>query len=148
MYFNGTLVVTDPCYFFHKADGAYVKNNMEDWKKSEYGFHLERLGIEKFLTADTIYGDWSCQFFERETMEPTDYYFAADAGLVCATTMEEIKKYNPEFEEYAKDAWFITVIPNFKGEAFLPKIEDGDNEPIRLVELHGSHGLTSRQVGF
>ena len=44
MFFEGTLIVTDPCYFFHKADGSYIENDMEDWEKSEYGFHLERLG--------------------------------------------------------------------------------------------------------
>ena len=53
MKFEGTIIITDPCYLVRE----------EDWNKSEYGSNLEALGIHNYITESTIYGDWGCTTF-------------------------------------------------------------------------------------
>lgn len=43
--------------------------------------------------------------------------FCADAGMVCVLYLDEVLKYNPDFEEeYMGKSWVVTVIKDFDGE--------------------------------
>jgi len=43
------------------------------------------------MTIDTLYGDWSCTAFNTDTKEEMGC-FCADAGMVTAALLEDIKK--------------------------------------------------------
>lgn len=110
----------------------------DDWSKCNYGENMEILGIYNYITEDTIYGDWSCttygitedpykvinNFIEAQEKEE-DYgipcyelgSFCADAGLVSVFNLDEVRKYNPDIDEWiASHDWCVTTIPDFDGE--------------------------------
>ncbi len=85
MYFQGTIIITDPCYIVKKCTeknpypfpwttvnikspniDEMIKQYTEwekthdDWLKCAYGYNMEALGIHNYITESTIYGDWSC----------------------------------------------------------------------------------------
>lgn len=132
MKFKGTIVITDPCYF--------IKD--EDWNEGVWeNGDLSSLGFSSFICRDTVYGDWGCKTYQKESdtleedlQELFEEYnwrglgdfvseskeigrFCADAGLVAVVLMEDLEKYNPE------------VIPELKPHmATIIKDYDGDIE--------------------
>lgn len=89
MYFQGTIVITDPCYIVKKCTeknpypfpwttvnikapniDEMIKQYTEwekthdDWLKCAYGYNMEALGIYNYITENTIYGDWSCTAYK------------------------------------------------------------------------------------
>ena len=110
----------------------------DDWTKCMYGRNMEALGIEYYFTESTLYGDWGCttykikenpytvinKFAESEnTGEDYDIScsklgeFCADAGLVSVFLLDEVRKYNPDIDEWiASHDWCVTTIPDFDGE--------------------------------
>ena len=110
----------------------------DDWTKCMYGRNMEALGIEYYFTESTLYGDWGCttykikenpytvinKFAESENTGE-DYgiscsilgEFCADAGLVAVFLLDEVRKYNPDIDEWiASHDWCVTTIPDFDGE--------------------------------
>lgn len=143
MHFTGTLVVTDPCYLM-PDDDAHAK----DWERCYFGEHMEVLGVRHYISRDTIYGDWSCDFFDMDGHN-TGHSFCADAGMVIVTTMEEIQKYNPDFARWAESHnWCVAVIPDFDGEAEFIEAEGETGDRYVYVQLSGSHDYHSEQTGF
>lgn len=54
-------------------------------------------------------------------------YFCADAGMVCVLYLDEVLKYNPDFEdEYMGRSWVVTVIKDFDGEVEYVIDENGE----------------------
>lgn len=94
--FDGDIVITDPCYT--KPD--------EDEKELDYN--------SLPLCRDTIYGDWSCTTFDKNTHKVLGQ-FCADGGMVCVDTLENVLKRKPDFEKEYSD-WCRTIIRNFKGK--------------------------------
>ena len=131
MEFKGDILITDPCYIIDKS-----KEN--DWDESDYGQNMEALGINNYFTESTLCGDWSCDVFKiaenpydiidkfAEASENGDDYdidvehlgeFGADSGLVSVFDLNEVRKYNPNIDEWVKaHNWCATIIPNFDGE--------------------------------
>ena len=121
--FEGTLVITDPCYF--------VKD--EDWKKSIYGASLIDFGINTYITADTGFGDWQNSIIDNK--HHFLGHFCADSGQVTIALLEEIKKYNPNFKEILKEQPNIaTIIPNFKGNVSV----DTSNKNWTIIKGSGN----------
>jgi hypothetical protein len=110
----------------------------DDWDKCDYGYNMEILGIHNYITESTIYGDWSCTTYKItedpykvinsfvEAQEKGEDYgihcselgnFCADAGLVSVFNLDEVRKYNPDIDEWiASHDWCVTTIPDFDGE--------------------------------
>lgn len=106
-----------------------------DWKKCESGQNMKALGISHYICADTIYGDWSCTAY-KITEDPykvidsfvengkdcgVNYHklgnFCADVGMVAVFDLDEVRKYNPNIDEWiASHNWCITTITDFDGE--------------------------------
>ena len=91
---NKTIIITDPCYI--------IKND-EDWDNCEYGDYMDVLeGITNYESSNTIYGDWSCTIYEGDIEQHSDNNkklgnFCADAGMVAVFELDEVLKYNPNF---------------------------------------------------
>lgn len=100
---------------------------------------MTALGIHNYITESTIYGDWSCTTYEitedpykvvnnlAEASEKGEDYeikcsklgnFCADSGSVSVFNLDEVRKYNPDIDEWiASHDWCVTTIPDFDGEA-------------------------------
>ncbi len=113
-------------------------NEKDDWSRCDCGYNMEALGISTYFTEDTIYGDWGCSAYKIvedpykvinnfvEAEEKGEDYridcfklgdFCADAGLVSVFLLDEVRKYNPDIDEWiASHSWCVTTIPDFVGE--------------------------------
>lgn len=109
--FDGDIIITDPGYVVKSPADNNIEN---DWFVSECGYDLEKLGIQSYMTRDTLYGDWSCTTYNSDTGVKLGN-FCADGGLVSVILLEELLKYNPEFNDHIKRPWTTTWIKNFKG---------------------------------
>lgn len=116
--FDGDIIITDPCYIMRA-------NNEDDWAACSFGEDMEALGIRNFMTRDTIYGDWGCTVYDTDSKESIGE-FCADAGLVSVFLLEEVLKYNPDFDYHKERKWTTTLIPDFKGTVqFVVEHEEG-----------------------
>lgn len=110
MEFDGDIIITDPCYIM-RADGNHP---IDDWDTCDYGRNMEALGINQYMTRDTIYGDWGCTVYNTDTNQPMGE-FCADAGLVSVFLLEEVLRYNSDFDHHKKRTWTTALISDFKG---------------------------------
>lgn len=134
MKFKGTIIITDPCYIIRDKD--QITEN--DWRACDYGENMKVLGINTYMTKDTIYGDWSCTTykvddnpkeiidnFAKAEENGEDYGvkcsalgdFCADAGLVSVFLLDEVRQYNPDIDTWiASHPWCVTTIKDFDGD--------------------------------
>ena len=86
---------------------------------------MEVLGIRNYMTRDTLYGDWGCTVYNTDTKEEIGE-FCADAGLVSVFLLDEVLKYNPDFDYHKEKDWTTTLIPDFKGTVqFVVEHQEG-----------------------
>ncbi len=113
MRFKGDIIITDPCYICKESE--YRDNNISDWELCNYGEDMEVLGIKNYICRDTLYGDWSCTTYDADTHEELGE-FCADAGMVGVFLLDEVLKYNPDFDYHIERPWTTTLIRDFDGE--------------------------------
>ncbi len=83
-YFNGSIVIADPCYFM-KSD--------EDWQKCEWGKRMDVLGFSDFLLIEF---PEDCQLvFDCDTKELL--------GGVCSDSCQLVVVYKNELQQYRDD---------------------------------------------
>lgn len=100
---------------YETALAEYRKNNISDWELCNFGEDFEKLGIKNYICRDTIYGDWSCTTFDSDTEEILGE-FCADVGMVGVFLLDEVLKYNPDFDYHIECPWTTTLIKDFDGE--------------------------------
>lgn len=110
---NSEMYISD-MKAYRDAKRKWDEQNPDDWTVSDFGFNMEALGINHYMTRDTIYGDWSCSVFDANTKEEIGN-FCADAGLVSVFLLDEILKYNPAFDYHINKKWTTALIKDFKG---------------------------------
>lgn len=154
MKFKGDIIITDPCYI--------IKDNTDDWSKCNYGEDMENLGIKNYLCRDTIYGDWSCTTFNSDTKESIGE-FCADAGMVAVFLLDEVHKYNPDFDWYESRPWTTTLIKDFDGDVkidvvhiegiyeedskYYKKGDKWEDDSVVVIGI-GNINFETRQTGF
>lgn len=125
MKFDGDIIITDPCYIMRAEHHGTTPLTDDDWGACEYGDNMEVLGIHNYMTRDTIYGDWSCTVYNTDTKEAIGE-FCADAGLVSVFLLDEVLKYNPDFDYHKEREWTTALIPDFKGTVqFVVERQEG-----------------------
>lgn len=136
---NEDVLITDPCYV----------DKDDDWERCGYGSNMEVLGINHYLTRDTLYGDWSCTTFNTDTNEKLGE-FCADAGLVSVFKYDEVKAYNPDIEKWCEEhTWCATIIKNFTGTVQIKVGFDHEYYDFYCyVEGKGSVNFKGCQTGF
>ena len=102
MQFDGDIIITDPCYITED----------DDWEKSDYGSHMDDIGLHKCITNETIYGD---------------------AGMVGVFDLAEVLEYNPKFDYHITKPWTTTLIKNFQGEVYIEETRTKDDAYIRII---------------
>lgn len=110
-FFDGDVIITDPCYLKRNNSWEYVEN------------FCEVTG----LISGTFYGDWGCTVYKtnekignvNDECEEIGN-FCADAGMVCVLTLERALLLDPDFEKWIDDhSWCVTRINNFRGDIRL-----------------------------
>lgn len=113
MKFNGTIVITDPCYL----DYCNQELQKSDWwyEFLDNSMNMTLYGFSTYICESTIIGDWSWVTMNEDTNKEIGA-FGADAGLVCVCYLDEINKFNPYFKEWVEShKWCATIIENFEG---------------------------------
>lgn len=128
---------------FDLAMEKWEKENMDDWERTNYGINACILGLSKYLVSDTGYGDWSCTTFEKRTNKKLGE-FCADAGMVGVFLLDEVLKYNPNFDYHINRPWTTTLIKNFDGDI---KIERNEENGV-WVEGTGNINFYTVQTGL
>lgn len=100
---------------YEAAIQEYRKNNVDDWELCNCGEDMEELGIKNYICRDTLYGDWSCTTYNSDTNEKIGN-FCADDGMVGVFLLDEVLKYNPDFDYHVERPWTTTLIKDFDGE--------------------------------
>lgn len=116
--FDGDIIITDPCYILTEKD-----RNNDDLNL----YKLNSLGITNYLVEDTIYGDWSCTVFSEDIINKDSKvlgHFCADVSLVAVLDLNDVLKYNPNFDYHINRPWTTTLIKDFKGTVQIVKEED------------------------
>lgn len=146
MHFSGDILVTDPCYIVKRE----LENSVDDWGFCDYGYQLNKLGINHFMTRDTIYGDWGCTIYDENNHEIGK--FCADAGLVTVCDYNEVLAYNPDFDEWRKShEWCATVIKDFEGTVQFLVYEEKDsnhNDFYVVVVIEGVNLKTGESIKY
>lgn len=127
---------------YHKAEEKWHEENIDDWEKCEYGEEMELLGIHTYLSDRTIYGDWSCTTFNSDTKEKIGE-FCADAGMVAVFLLDEVLRYNPDFNYHTEKLWTTTLIHDFHGTVELHR----EGEEVAVVGK-GNINFIGKQTGF
>lgn len=188
MKFNGTLIITDPCYIINKSNDG-------DWHKCDYGDGMEKLGITNYLSSSTGCGDWSCTTLKgKDTDQTVDDYlckrheiyskglndrnqpnitqdditsiydqykkdlseldrnnvvlgeFCADSGMVGVFLLDEVLKYNPEFDYHINKVFTTTLISGFEGDVVIEP--DPHNDGNVRVRGSGNFDFFTTQTGM
>ena len=137
-HFKGDIIITDPCYI--------IKQDNEDWKKCDYGRDMNKLGIKNYLCGSTIYGDWSCVTIDNKNNEKIGS-FCADAGLVAVFLLDEVLKYNPNFNYHKEKPWTTTLIKDFDGYISI-NVKTINSEDEVFVVGKGNIDFHTTQIGF
>lgn len=108
---------------YYKAEEEWKENNVSDWQRCEYGDNMGVLGFTTSLVTSTLYGDWGCTTYKLDSLGRKNKKigsFCADAGLVGVFYLNEILKYNPDYNDHLdKDGWCATWIKDFHGEVMV-----------------------------
>ena len=142
MKFKGDIIITDPCYITRK------KNELtdDDWEACDYGENMSALGLTHSISRSTIYGDWSCTVYNIDTREELGE-FCADAGMVAVFLLDEVLKYNPDFDYHIKRPWTTTLIKDFDGDVDFQIVEEDGEEEV-LVVGKGNINFVGLQTGL
>ena len=127
---------------YHKANDKWHSVPHSDWERCDFGDEMEVLGINTYLSRDTIYGDWSCTTFNADTKEPIGE-FCADAGMVGVFLLDEVLKYNPKFNYHIERPWTTTLIKDFEGEIDIVEID----EEVQVIGK-GNINFVGKQTGL
>lgn len=160
MKFKGDIIITDPCYI--------IKDDSADWRKCDYGdwscstwstprkdvtAQLEELNTLRKVRWELIkkYGEDSVQakiYYDKianaslNTEKIGD--FCADSGMVAVFLLDEVLKYNPDFDFHINREWTTTLIKDFDGEVDY-YVDNEDNAHIIGV---GNINFFTTQTGF
>ena len=61
MKFKGDIIITDPCYIDTKDNKMWSDNSID----LSNGSGLRKYGFTDYIWESTIYGDWSCSYFDQ-----------------------------------------------------------------------------------
>lgn len=147
MKFKGDIIITDPCYIIRAAHHGTKPITKDDWKACNYGKNMDVLGIYNYICRSTIYGDWSCTTYNSDTNEKIGE-FCADAGLVGVFELNEVLKYNPDFNYHICRPWTTTWIKNFDGEVNIKVVNNEYGESEVQVIGKGNINFLGRQTDF
>jgi hypothetical protein len=137
---------------YNEAYNAWEEKNKDHWELCDYGESMEKLGINTYLTRSTEDGDWSCTTYKTNNKTKKKERignFCADVGMVSVFLLEEVLKYNPNFNYHTEKLWTTTLIKDFDGEVNIKLVKVGKkgDEEVRVIGK-GNIDFFTTQTGF
>lgn len=128
-----------------KLDEAYREWEKEhpDDRDNWSNYDLSHFGIYSFIARDTIIGDWSCETINSDTREKIGE-FCADGGEVGVYLLDEVLRYNPDFNYHIERPWTTTLIKDFDGEIWFEEVDDSY---VKVIGK-GNINFETRMKGF
>lgn len=135
MKFKGDIIITDPCYISSLGP-------IELWEEKDFdifdGDGLDKYGFTKYIWESTYIGDWSCETLElKENTDDILNYdlkgkhvksiignFCADSGMVGVFLLDEVLKFNPNFNYHITKPHTTTLIKDFDGDVEFSVVEN------------------------
>ena len=145
-YFNGDIIITDPCYII-------PDDSRDDWQRCSYGEDMFALGFKHYLCETTFIGDWYCEVFKGsgsrlwfpQTPEKKIGDFSADACKVGVFYLRDILRYNPAFDAHINQPWCACWIKNFQGTVkIVTKLDPDGDESMHLIGV-GNKSFFTRE---
>lgn len=144
------------------AQQEWDDKHPKDWDTCDCGYDMGKLGLKTWMTRDTIYGDWSCTVVTDTNEELGE--FCADTGKVSVFQLDEVLKYNPDFNYHIEKPWTTALIKDFKGTVqftveevrgvhkrdFGDTIKAGDTWVEHVVHVvgEGVNKVTGERISF
>ena len=120
-----------------ELEDSWNRKFFEFFNKYNFGglTEAERVSLRNEFMSDKN------KFIEEHTLGE----FCADAGKVCVVYLDEVLKFNPYFEEWAKrHPWCVTIIEDFDGDVDYTVGEEMD---LHLVGT-GNKPFYTAQAGL
>ena len=106
MRFDGTVLITDPCYFIR---------NESDWHECAFGANMGAVGFAHCLYIDA--GDEIGSTVRNTDTGEILGKFCTDSCAVVVTYYDEVFRYNPDYaEDLAKYSSSGAVLRDFHGD--------------------------------
>ena len=149
MKFKGDIIITDPCYISSLGPiELWDEENFDIFK----GGGLDKYGFSKYIWESTYVGDWSCETLELkegtndisnddlkgEHVEGSIGNFCADAGMVGVFLLDEVLKFNPNFNYHITKPHTTTLIKDFDGDIEFSVV---DNVEYSWGQLRGKGNI-------
>ena len=100
------------------------------------------------MTRNTLCGDWGCITFNSDTKEPIGR-FCADAGLISVMSLDEVLKYNPDYDCDLKESFTATIIRDLYVKVqFVVRQDESKEEYYLEVIGHGINKVTDKPINF
>lgn len=153
-----------------KAEEEALVKDPDYWRNGDIdlfgsGGGLEKFGFTNWIWGGTIYGDWSCTTYElhkpledpeneidlltENDIKSTLGQFCADAGLVGVFLLEEVLKFNPDFNYHTEKPWTTTIIKDFDGDIdYIVVGQDHSNDRSVHIVGKGNINFVTNQTGF
>ena len=110
--FKGTIIIGDPCEMVISED---------DWEKSMYGEKMHTIGFKNYISFE----------FEEDVPSVINYdknekigSFCTDSCMICIVSLDELLKYNPDFNQHTKYPKNWMVVEEFDGVISIVKEND------------------------
>jgi hypothetical protein len=163
--FKGDIIITDPCYIDRKIPSENPERPWDRrflWDSRSFniftGGGLYKHGFTSYIWDSTLYGDWSCSTFLLKDSGTHKLIaeignsdvgecigrFCADAGLVGVFLLDEVLKFNPDFDYHLTKDWTTTWIKDFDGQV---EYLVGNKEDVHIKGIGNINFITS-QTGF
>ncbi len=116
-YYKKDIVITDPFFVIKDDDLAKVLSyeNIIDG--------LKKLGFKKVICANTVANGWGYQVIQPEDVILGE--FSAENSFVAVFTLDEIKRYNPDYDhEDDENLGLAAIIRNFTGRVSIERVDD------------------------
>ena len=126
----------------------WKKSTQSDWDTSDYGKHLENIGFHNVIVSDMGYQYGSYSVYESSTNSFIGQ-FCSDSGLIGVFNLDEILRYDEDFDKFNTMPWAVCFIPNYVGTIAFINNNDGKGieSDIRIVGT-GNMKFYSKQRGF
>ncbi len=123
------------------------KEVQTDWDKCEYGNKLENVGISNYITHSMKYDYGTYGVYSNDGVFKGQ--FCSDSGLVCVCLLDDILRYNEDFDNFLTMTYGVTLIPNFNGDiAFISKGDHFMNTSDICIVGSGNLNFHTQQIGF
>ncbi len=127
-YENENIVITDPDFVIKDDDDLAKVLAHEDIIDG-----LKELGFNKVLCADTVTNDWGYQVIKEKDKQGRQDEgailgeFSAENGYIAVFTLDEIKRYNPDYDhEDDENLGLAAIIRNYTGRVGIKYLPDGE----------------------